>query len=79
VYTEVVKRVQIHLTEDLDEAAEREAARRGVSKAALIRSVLSHELAPTTSSSVDPWAEMVGWLQDGPVDNIDAVIYDHRR
>ena len=70
-----MRRVQIHLDEELDRAAAAEAARRGVSKAALIRASLAKEL---DASSPDPdaaWAAMTGWLQDGGVDDIDAVVY----
>src|SRR5262249_40410499 len=44
VYDGQVRRIQIHLDEDMDEAAQREASRRGISKAALIRTSLAREL-----------------------------------
>lgn len=74
-----VRRIQIHIDESLDAAAEAEAARRGQSKAALIRAALAHELTPQTPREPDPWAAMTGWLEDGPVPDLDAVVYDRKR
>jgi hypothetical protein len=72
-----MKRIQIHIDEELDEAAASEAARRGVSKAALIRESLAAFVSPSPSTD-DPWAGLDGWLDDEPVDHIDEVIYGLR-
>jgi Ribbon-helix-helix protein, copG family len=69
-----VRRIQIHLEDDLDRAAAAEAQRRGVSKAALIRESLAKELDRLRPGS-DPWTDMVGWLTDEPVDDIDEELY----
>jgi ribbon-helix-helix CopG family protein len=74
-----VRRIQIHIDEALDDAAEAEAARRGLSKAALIRASLARELALDERSARDPWQALTGWLDDGPVEDLDAVIYDGTR
>ena len=74
-----MRRIQIHIDEALDDAAEAEAARRGLSKAALIRASLAHELAVDERPATDPWEAITGWLDDGPVDDLDAVIYDQDR
>lgn len=79
VYDGQVRRIQIHLDEDLDEAAEREASRRGISKAALIRASLVRELGEVKPPSPDPWLEMTGWVDDGPVEDLDAAIYEADR
>lgn len=71
----LVRRVQIHLDEQLDCAAAAEAARRGVSKAALIRASLAKELGSSPPDLDAAWAAMTGWLADGGVDDIDAVAY----
>lgn len=71
-----VRRIQIHIDAALDAAAEAEAARRGVSKAALIRASLARELAIDSRPVGDSWAAMTGWLDDGAVPDINAVIYD---
>ena len=70
-----MRRVQIHLDESLDDAAAKEAARRGISKAALIRHVLAAEVATNPSAAGDPWEAMIGWLDNEPVDDIDEAIY----
>ena len=74
-----VRRIQIHIDESLDAAAEAEAARRGQSKAALIRAALARELAVEAPAGKNPWAALTGWLDDGPVTDLDAVIYEDRR
>lgn len=71
-----MRRIQIHIDEAIDDAAGAEAARRGLSKAALIRESLARELGLTRSSTADPWLALIGWLDDGPVEDLDAVIYE---
>ena len=73
-----MRRVQIHLEEALDRAAAVEAARRGVSKAALIRSSLAKELSPAEPDIDASWAAMTGWLEDGGVADVDDVVYGPR-
>ena len=68
-----------HQPEMLRRTAEAEAARRGLSKAALIRASLAHELAVDERPATDPWEAITGWLDDGPVDDLDAVIYERGR
>ncbi len=74
-----MRRVQIHLEEELDRAAAAEAARRGVSKAALIRASLAKELKAPASDPDAAWGAMTGWLEDGGVDDIDDEVYGSRR
>lgn len=62
-----MKRIQIHIDEALDDAAEAEATRRGQSKAALIREALANELSLEPKPAQDPWAAITGWLDDGPL------------
>lgn len=70
-----MRRIQIHIEEELDEAVAQRAAREGTSKAALIRSLIAREVQPAAPSSRDPWEAITGWLDDDPVDDIDDVIY----
>jgi hypothetical protein len=70
-----MRRIQIHIDETLDEAVAKEAARRGVSKAALIRSSIALAIGGAASPPADPWDAMVGWLDDEPIDDIDDMIY----
>ena len=79
MYNGHMRRIQIHIDEDLDDAAEAEAARRGLSKAALIRASLAREVAVDRRPHVDPWHALTGWLDDGPVEDLDAIVYDHER
>ena len=79
MYKSHVRRIQIHIDEALDDAAEAEAARRGLSKAALIRALLSRELVADQRPATDPWKALTGWLDDGPVEDLDAVVYDRDR
>jgi hypothetical protein len=74
-----MKRIQIHIEEALDNAAEAEAARRGQSKAALIREALANELSFEAKPADDPWAAITGWLDDGAVRDLDAVVYERKR
>lgn len=73
-----MKRIQIHIDDELDAAAEVEAVRRGMSKAALIREALAERLAIMDAKPDDPWEAMRGWLDDEPVDDIDEVLYGPR-
>lgn len=73
-----MRRVQIHLEEELDRAAAAEAARRGVSKAALIRASLAKELGGSSPDPDSAWAAMTGWFEDGGVEDIDDVVYGSR-
>lgn len=69
-----MRRINIYIDDDLDRRAEREARRRKVSKAALIRESLHAALGPTKDR--DPIDLLVGLSDAHPVDDIDAVIYD---
>jgi hypothetical protein len=70
-----MRRIQIHIDEKLDAAVAAEAARRGVSKAALIRACIAREVRVHARAPEDPWDAMTGWLDDDPVDDIDDVVY----
>ncbi len=68
-----MRRINVYMDEELDRRAEREAGRRKISKAALIRQSLLAELGP--SSRQDPLDGLVGLSDAEPVDDLDAVIY----
>ena len=59
----------------MDKRAEREARRRKISKAALIREGLLGQLGPDPHG--DPVDELVGLSDADPCDDLDSVIY-HR-
>jgi hypothetical protein len=75
IFGSSMRRVQIHLDEELDRSAAAEASRRGISKAALIRQALARELETGGEGAGDPWDALSGWLDDEPVADLDEVIY----
>jgi len=68
-----VRRLQISIDEDLDEALAVEAARRHISRAALIRELVRQHIAPARQR--DPFAALIGDIDDDAGD-IDAVVYE---
>jgi Ribbon-helix-helix protein, copG family len=71
-----VKRLQIMIEEDLDEALGQQARLERVSKAALIRRYVRERLQPLPPLEEDPLWEIVGMAGDAePVDDIDEYLY----
>jgi hypothetical protein len=70
-----MKRLQIMIEPELDEALAREAAREGVSKAALIRLFVRRQLKPSPPIEEDPLWEMVGADAHAEPGNVDDVVY----
>lgn len=68
-----MRRINIYIDDELDGRAEREARRRKISKAALIRQSLLAALGPP--SDRDPIDLLVGLSDAEPVDDVDSVIY----
>jgi hypothetical protein len=68
-----MRRINIYIDEELDGRAEREARRRKISKAALIRQSLLAALGPADDR--DPIDVLVGLSDAEPVDDVDSVIY----
>ena len=67
-----MKRLQISIEEDMDEALAGEAARRRTSKAALIREFVRERLGDRTEA--DPMAALVGDIDDEAGD-VDTIVY----
>ncbi|MGH3033647.1 MAG: CopG family transcriptional regulator [Gaiellaceae bacterium] len=76
-----MKRLQIMIEPELDEALAREAAKEGVSKAALIRLFVRRGLKPLPSLEEDPIWEFFGSVEGGPDDSllVDEVVYGPKR
>jgi hypothetical protein len=70
-----VKRLQIMIDEDLDEALGRLAAEEGTSKAALIRRFVRDAIAPLPPRSADPLFGLIGASDAEPVDDVDDYLY----
>ena len=67
-----MKRLQISIEEDLDEALATEAARRRTSKAALIREYVRRHLGKPDAH--DPMAGLIGDIDEAAGD-VDEVVY----
>jgi hypothetical protein len=68
-----MRRLQIYLDEELDEALALRARRQHTSKAALIRKYVAAQIEPTTIGA-DPLDKLVGEYNDEP-GSIDDVVY----
>jgi hypothetical protein len=68
-----VRRVNIHLDEEVDRELAAGAARRGMSKAALIREYVRRGIREATTT--DPIDAIIGVGDGAPVDDIDEVLY----
>lgn len=71
MYTSDMKRLQIYIEEELDEALAIEAAREKTSKAALIRRFVAERLG---SGKRDPLDDLAG-VSDAEPANVDDVVY----
>ncbi len=69
-----MKRLQVMIEEDLDEALGAQALREGTSKAALIRRHMRHALRPLSPLAEDPLWKMTGVDSFEPAD-VDEVVY----
>jgi hypothetical protein len=69
-----MKRLQIMIDEDLDDALERLALERRTSKAALIREFVRERVRPLPPLTADPLFRMAG-DDDYDPESIDAVVY----
>jgi hypothetical protein len=68
-----MRRLQISIPEEMDEALAVEAARRQVSKAAVIRELVWERLGDVKDSG-DPMAKLIGDI-DAEAGDIDEVVY----
>ena len=74
-----IKRLQIMIEEELDQALAVQAAAEGVSKAALIRRYVGERLRPGSPAEDDPLREIIGMVEGSGDDSsrVDEIVYDH--
>lgn len=70
-----MRRIQIYIEDEIDDALETEARRSHTSKAALIRSCVAARFQPAAATAEDPLTALIGVSDDAPVDDVDATIY----
>lgn len=72
-----MRRIQIHLDEELDDALMRQALEQGVPKAALIRDLLNKAVPTRGSSADDPSSRLVGIYEGCEAESaaVDDVVY----
>ena len=72
MYNIGMKRLQIMIEEDLDDALERQAVSEGTSKAALIRKYVRERLKSLAPLEADPLWRMVGTddFEPAPTDDV---------
>ncbi len=72
-----MKRLQISIEPELDEAVERRAQEEGLSKAEVIRRCVREQVHPLPPLEEDPFFKLCGTVSSDPNDNrtIDEVVY----
>ena len=69
-----MRRIQIYIQEDLDDALQLEAAKRERSKASLIRECVAARYGAQSRTDTDPLTNLIGTVDIDPV-GIDDVVY----
>ncbi len=75
MYTPVMRRIQLYLDDDVDDALTVQAAKLGTTRSALVRDAVRASLGSNLHTAGDPVDDLIGWLDVEPDDDIDAVIY----
>ena len=71
-----MRRIQVVIDPELDDRLEQEAAARGMSKSALVRECVQHELPPRAENGLRWIGELSSGSEDiEPVDDIDEFLY----
>lgn len=77
MYTPYMRRIQLYIEPDIDDALSTVAARRGVSRSAVVREAVRDALRGDSDVlAADPLDALVGSVDVVPDDDLDAVIYD---
>jgi hypothetical protein len=69
-----MRRIQIYIEEQLDDALQAEATRTGRSRAAIIRESVAARIGRPGAISKDPVTALIGTVDAEPAD-IDEVVY----
>jgi len=77
VYIAVMRRIQLYMEPDIDDALTAAAAKQGVSRSALMRDAVRAWLSAEQPAGADPIDALIGWLDVEPDDDIDATIYGY--
>ena len=72
-----MRRIQLYIEPDIDDALTAAAAKQGVSRSALMRDAVRALLSAQPGESADPLDALVGRFDVEPDDDIDAVIYSY--
>lgn len=72
-----MRRIQLYMEPDIDDALTAAAAKRGTSRSALMRDAVRALLDAEQPTGDDPVDALIGWLDVEPDDDIDAVIYGY--
>ena len=75
MYTPPMRRIQLYVDDEVDEALSAEAARLGTSRSALVRDAVRASLSSRLEAVSDSVDELVGSLDVEPDEDLDAVIY----
>ena len=70
-----MRRIQLYVDDEVDEALSAEAARLGTSRSALVRDAVRASLGSRLEVVADSVDELVGSLDVEPDEDLDAVIY----
>lgn len=70
-----MRRIQLYIENDMDDALSAAAARRGLSCSALVRDAVRSALAGELDARADLFDALVGSVDVEPDGDLDAVIY----
>lgn len=72
-----MRRIQLYMEPDIDDALTAAAAKQGVSRSALMRNAVRAWLSVEDGEFADPLDALVGRFDVEPDDDIDATIYGY--
>ena len=73
-----MRRIRLYMDEGLSDARSARAARLGASLASSVGDAVRTSLAEELQAAADPVDSLIGYLDIGPYDDIDAVVYGNK-